>query len=54
MTERLDYLRTRLMHEPRGSSSMYGVIPAAPDAPNAGMAVLFIDNGGLVSFDTMT
>ena len=54
VTERLDYLRTRLMHEPRGSSSMYGVIPVAPDAPNAGMAVLFMDSGGLVYFDAMT
>ena len=46
--ENLDYLRSRLMHEPRGGSSMYGVIPVAPDAKNADMAVLFMDNGGLV------
>ena len=46
--EHLDHLRTRLMHEPRGSSSMYGVIPVAPDKPEADMAVLFMHNEGSV------
>ena len=49
VSENLDHLRTRLMHEPRGGSSMYGVIPVTPDAPNADMAVLFMHNEGLCS-----
>ena len=51
VTDNLDYLRTRLMYEPRGSSSMYGVIPVATDAPDADMAVLFMHNEGSVSFE---
>ena len=43
----LDHLRTRLMHEPRGSSAMYGVIPVKPDLPSADLAVLFMHNEGL-------
>lgn len=44
--ERLDRLRTRLMHEPRGHDGMYGVLPAEPDHPEADLAVLFTHNEG--------
>jgi trans-L-3-hydroxyproline dehydratase len=34
------------MFEPRGHYDMYGVLPVAPDHPEADMAVLFIHNEG--------
>ena len=49
--ENLDHLRKLLMHEPRGHSEMYGVIPVASDIKEADMAVLFMHNeGNLVLF----
>jgi len=44
--EHLDHLRRFLMHEPRGHHDMYGVIPVAPDDPEADLAVLFCHNEG--------
>jgi len=44
--ENLDRFRTLIMFEPRGHSDMYGVLPVAPDHPEADMAVLFIHNEG--------
>lgn len=44
--DHLDHLRTTLMHEPRGHFDMYGVIPVAPDLPEADLAVLFMHNEG--------
>jgi trans-L-3-hydroxyproline dehydratase len=44
--EHLDHLRRLLMHEPRGHAEMYGVIPVAPDLPEADLAVLFMHNAG--------
>ena len=44
--ERLDHLRRLLIFEPRGHFDMYGVIPVAPDHPEADLAVLFIHNEG--------
>lgn len=44
--EHHDHLRRMLMHEPRGHSDMYGVLPVAPDHPDADLAVLFIHNEG--------
>ena len=44
--ERLDHLRRFLMHEPRGHSDMYGVIPVQADHPEADLAVLFCHNEG--------
>lgn len=44
--ERLDRWRRRLMHEPRGHHAMYGVLPVAPDHPDADLAVLFLHNEG--------
>ena len=42
----LDHLRRMLMFEPRGHKDMYGVIPVAPDLPDADLAVLFMHNEG--------
>lgn len=44
--ERLDAFRRLIMFEPRGHYDMYGVLPVAPDHPEADMAVLFIHNEG--------
>ncbi|HET6469518.1 MAG TPA: proline racemase family protein [Geminicoccaceae bacterium] len=44
--ERQDDLRRFLMHEPRGHHDMYGVLPVAPDHPDADLAVLFMHNEG--------
>jgi proline racemase len=44
--EQLDHLRRLLIFEPRGHFDMYGVIPVAPDHPEADLAVLFIHNEG--------
>ncbi len=44
--EHLDHLCRFLMLEPRGHSDMYGVIPVAPDHPDADLAVLFCHNEG--------
>ncbi len=44
--DRLDAFRRLIMFEPRGHYDMYGVLPVAPDMPEADMAVLFIHNEG--------
>jgi trans-L-3-hydroxyproline dehydratase len=44
--EHLDRLRHLLIFEPRGHRDMYGVIPVAPDHPEADLAVLFMHNEG--------
>ena len=44
--EHLDRLRHLLIFEPRGHHDMYGVIPVAPDHPQADLAVLFMHNDG--------
>jgi proline racemase len=44
--EHLDHLRRLLMFEPRGHADMYGVIPVAPDHPDADLAVLFMHTEG--------
>lgn len=41
-----DDLRRMLIEEPRGHFDMYGVLPVAPDHPEADLAVLFIHNEG--------
>jgi len=41
-----DYIRRRLMLEPRGHQDMYGVIPVTPSDPQAQLAVLFTHNSG--------
>jgi trans-L-3-hydroxyproline dehydratase len=44
--EELDRFRRLIIFEPRGHYDMYGVLPVAPDHPEAHMAVLFIHNEG--------
>ena len=44
--ENLDYLRTRLMFEPRGHSSMSGSVLLPPTTPEADLGVVFIEVSG--------
>ena len=44
--ENLDYLRTRLMFEPRGHSSMSGSVLLPPTNPEADLGVVFIEVSG--------
>lgn len=44
--ERVDHVRRRLMHEPRGHFDMYGALPVEADRPEAAFAVLFLHNEG--------
>jgi trans-L-3-hydroxyproline dehydratase len=44
--DRLDHLRRRLMHEPRGHFDMYGALPVPADHADAAFAVLFLHNEG--------
>lgn len=44
--EKLDYLRTMLMREPRGHFDMYGALLVESDLPGADLAVLFMHNEG--------
>jgi trans-L-3-hydroxyproline dehydratase len=44
--ERLDHVRTRLMHEPRGHAEMYGAILTEPSHPGCAAAVLFMHASG--------
>ena len=44
--ENLDYLRTFLMHEPRGHFDQYGALLVEPDNKQADIAVLFMHNEG--------
>ncbi len=46
MAARLDYVRTALLHEPRGHSDMFGAVIMEPTSPEADLAVLFMDGGG--------
>lgn len=48
--EKLDYLRTTLMFEPRGHADMYGCIVTPPVTPGADIGILFMHNEG---FSTM-
>lgn len=44
--ENLDYIRTALMHEPRGHGDMFGAIILDPVTSDASFGLLFMDGGG--------
>lgn len=44
--ENLDYLRTFLMHEPRGHYDQYGALLVEPDFPDCDIGVIFLTNEG--------
>jgi len=46
LRDQMDWLRTMLMHEPRGHSVMSGAILTEPNDPNADIGVIYIESGG--------
>lgn len=46
LKENLDYLRTALMHEPRGHADMYGCIIVEPNDEGADFGIIFLHNEG--------
>ena len=49
LMEKYDYIRTTLMHEPRGHANMFGAIITEPIHPDAHMGVVFMDSGGYLA-----
>ena len=46
LEEHYDYIRTMLMHEPRGHHDMFGAILCEPVNPEADFGIFFLDGGG--------
>ena len=49
LEENLDYIRTMVMHEPRGHRDMFGAIITEPAHEEAQMGVIFMDGGGYLN-----
>lgn len=49
MRQHLDYVRRRLMFEPRGHRDMYGAVLVQSELPDAHLGVLFLHNEGYSS-----
>ncbi|PKK39768.1 Proline racemase [Clostridiaceae bacterium JG1575] len=49
LSEHMDWLRTSLMHEPRGHDDMFGSILTAPTNPKADFGIIFMDGGGYLN-----
>lgn len=49
LEKNLDYLRTAIMHEPRGHKDMFGAIITPPISPEADLGVIFMDGGGYLN-----
>ena len=49
LQEEYDFIRTALMHEPRGHKDMFGAILTAPVHPEADLGVIFMDTGGYLA-----
>lgn len=47
--EEHDFVRTTLMHEPRGHADMFGAILTAPAHPKADLGVVFMDTEGYLA-----
>lgn len=45
----LDYIRTTVMHEPRGHSDMFGSIITDPTTEEADLGIVFMDSGGYLN-----
>ena len=45
----MDYIRTAIMHEPRGHNDMFGSIITAPTLPEADIGIIFMDGGGYLN-----
>jgi proline racemase len=49
LQEEYDFVRTALMHEPRGHADMFGAIIMEPADPEADIGVVFMDTGGYLA-----
>jgi proline racemase/trans-L-3-hydroxyproline dehydratase len=49
LQEEYDFMRTALMHEPRGHADMFGAIIVEPARPEADVGVVFMDTGGYLA-----
>jgi proline racemase/trans-L-3-hydroxyproline dehydratase len=49
LQEEYDFVRTALMHEPRGHADMFGAIIVEPAHPEADVGVVFMDTGGYLA-----
>lgn len=49
LQEEYDFVRTTLMHEPRGHADMFGAMLMAPAHPEADLGVVFMDTGGYLA-----
>jgi proline racemase/trans-L-3-hydroxyproline dehydratase len=49
LQENLDYIRTALMHEPRGHRDMFGSIITSPSNPEADLGIIFMDSGSYLN-----
>lgn len=45
----LDYIRTAVMHEPRGHNDMFGSIITCPTLPEVDLGIIFMDGGGYLN-----
>ncbi len=49
LEEHLDYVRTAIMHEPRGHNDMFGSILTAACSDEADFGIIFMDGGGYLN-----
>jgi len=49
LEETMDYIRTGMMHEPRGHRDMFGSIITHPTNPEADLGIIFMDGGGYLN-----
>ena len=49
LEDNLDYIRTSLMHEPRGHKDMFGSIIIKPTMAEADLGIIFMDGGGYLN-----
>ncbi len=49
LVKHMDYIRTAIMHEPRGHNDMFGSIITAPTLPEADIGIIFMDGGGYLN-----
>ncbi|NLY77048.1 MAG: proline racemase [Tissierellia bacterium] len=49
LEEHMDYLRTAIMHEPRGHNDMFGSILTQPVSDEADIGIIFMDGGGYLN-----
>jgi proline racemase len=49
LEKHLDYIRTAVMHEPRGHKDMFGSIITTPTLPEADLGIIFMDSGGYLN-----